>query len=492
MRKFAALLWVVALQAVAACSTVSNADSENTLQATECPSHNISGEVYCRFLLVAENPDVPLGRRIPIRIMVLRATGAAPDPDPLLIIPGGPGQSAIEAPNLRTFFSSYFAPIRVHRDLILVDQRGVGGSNPLPLDPAPELLYARTDMNLAPEWGRAALPRLEEQADLTQYTTARAVDDLDAVRRALQVEKINLYATSYGTRVAQHYIKRYGSKVRSAILKGVSPPDDNIALSYGREPQRALDLLFQLCTNDAACSEANPDLRGQLRRVLEGLSAMPVDVETRHPMTDEPTSFRITRGSFAFGIRSQMMSAHGFARLPKLISQANAGDFSAWADFLPRLPALYATQLYGGMTFSVIAAEDVPRLTEAAIHADTADTLIGDVLARGFAEIGELWPNGEAPADLFTRLETEVPILLVSGALDPATPPDGADAMLPGLVNGRHIVFPGGAHSSANFNGLDQIMTQFIAEGSAGNLDLSAVAKNRPPPFFAGTEEIGR
>ncbi|MEM8548435.1 MAG: alpha/beta fold hydrolase [Pseudomonadota bacterium] len=449
----------------------------------ECPAHEITGTVSCHSLSVAENPAVVDGRRIPIRLMVLAATGNTVEPDPLVIIPGGPGQSAIAATNLRIFFSNYFAPIREHRDIVLVDQRGVGGSNPLALQPSADTLFVRTDVNLPPEWGRAALPSLQERADLRQYTTARAVTDLDAVRNALSAERINLYATSYGTRVAQYYIKRYGDRVRTAILKGVSPPDDNIVLSYGRKPQQALNKLFAMCVADAVCNDAYPDLGQQLDAVLDRLAKEPVTVNIEHPITGEPATFQITRGNFAFGVRTQMMNAFAFARLPQLIAAANGGEFDSWAQFLPRVPALYAAQLYGGMTFSVIATEDVPRATQAAVTAEAESTLIGAKLAKTFLELQSFWPAGEAPDDLFAPLRSNVPILLVSGALDPATPPEGAAAMLPGLPNSRHIIFPGGSHSAANFDGLDQIMADFISEGSVGHLDLSAATMNRPLAF---------
>ena len=475
-----ALVCLVAL--IGSCAHVATKTSGDLVEI-DCPEHQVSGDVYCRTLTVAENPDVPDGRQIPIRIMVLSATGDSPEADPLVIIPGGPGQSAIAAPNLRSFFSEYFAEIRTHRDIVLVDQRGVGGSNPLPLEPPASLLFVRTQVNLPPEWGRAALERLQQHADLTQYTTARAVDDLEAVRRALGTEKINIYATSYGTRVAQYYLKRFGNRVRSAILKGVSPPDDNIVLSYGRKPQRALDILYAMCASDTQCNKTYPDLPAQLDAVLDRLARDPVDVELQHPLSGNLASFRITRGSLAFGIRAQLMNAFAFARLPRLISQANEGDFSSWVQFLPRIPALYASQLYGGMTFSVVAAEDAPRVTKAAMALDSYATLIGDEVAQSFMELADFWPIEDAPDDLFTPLRTDVPILLVSGALDPATPPEGAESMLAGLTNGTHIVFRGGSHSAANFDGLDQIMADFLSEGSAENLDLSAVDNNHPPAF---------
>ena len=459
------------------------------LPEIQCPEHEISGTVYCRALMVAEDRRAPEQRLIPIRIMVLAATGPSVEPDPLIIIPGGPGQSAVESPNLRGFFADYFAPIRARRDVVLVDQRGVGGSNPLSLSPAAELLYARMETNLPPEWARAALPALSARADLKQYTTTNAVEDLEAVRQAIDADRINIYATSYGTRVAQYYMKRYGAHVRAAILKGVSPPDDNIALSYGRKPQRALDLLFAMCAADAACDETYPDLRGQLNAVLTRLEAEPIEADASHAMTGAPFRLSITKGAFAFGIRSQMMNAFAFARLPRLIAEANDGDFSNWSSFLSRIPAVYATQLYGGMTLSIIASEDAVRLTEEAIKSDAEGTIIGDALARSFSEIAEFWPIGDAPEELFAPLISDIPILMVSGALDPATPPEGADAMLPGLNNGQHILFRGGSHSAANFDGLDEIMAEFIAEGSAADLDLSAVESNAPPPFDVGASD---
>lgn len=481
-------LWAALAGLLASCSEPPSG-AASSLSSIDCPEHDIGGEVYCRELMVPEDRRVADGRQIPIRIMVLAATGDSRQPDPLLVIPGGPGQSAIAAPNLRGFFAEFFAPVRKHRDVVLVDQRGTGGSNPLLLQPSAELLYARTDVNLPPAWGRAALPRLSELADLARYTTADAAFDLDAVRSALQAQRINLYGTSYGTRVAQYYLKRFGEHARSAVLKAVSPPGDNIALSYGSKPQRSLELLFDLCTADPACNDAFPELRTQLHDVLARLEQAPVSVDITHPQTGAPSTFQVTRGNFAFGIRVQMMNTYGFVGLPALISDAHAGDFSSWAAFLSQIPAVYSTQLYGGMTFSVIATEDASRLNEAAIRADADDTLIGDTLARSFLEVAEFWPHGEAPDDLFAPLVSDVPVLLVSGALDPATPPEGANAMLPGLPNGRHIVFTGGSHSAANFDGLPEIMATFIDQGSIDDVDLDAVRSNRLPPFAVGESD---
>ena len=470
--------------ALSAC--VMNSGDEaptDSLQDIACPDHEIAGNVSCHVLSVLENPDAPEGREIPIRIMVLKATGNSPESDPLFIIPGGPGQSAIQAPNLRRFFAEYFAPIRENRDVVLIDQRGVGASNRLSLEPDAALLFVRPETNIPPEWGRAALPRLNAKADLKQYTTERAVDDLDAVRRALNARHINIYATSYGTRVAQLYIKRYEQRARAVIMKGVSPPDDNIALSYGQKPQRTLDLLFAACASSTRCASAFPNLPAQFASVLEELEQRPKTIETEHPMTGAPLKFEITRGAFAFGVRAQMMNANALARLPYLIARADEGDFSDWAAFLPRLPSVYATQLDGGMTFSIVAAEDAPRLSEALILADADGAFVGETLARAFQEVGAFWPRGDAPKDLFTPLESDVPVLLVSGAFDPATPPQGAEEMLPGLPNARHIVFPGGSHSAANFDGLDLIMAAFIQKGSSTKLDVSAVESNRLPEF---------
>ena len=458
------------------------AESRPMLREAECRDHAVQRSVACHALEVPENPDQPKARTIALHIMVLRARSETPASDPLFVIPGGPGQAATD-PSLLRFFAEFFDPVREERDIVLVDPRGTGGSHPLSLEPAAEQLFSRPELNVPPEWGRAALPRLEREAELTQYTTARMVDDLDAVRRALGCERINLYGTSYGTRVAQYYIKRHGAHVRSAVFKGVTPPDENIALDYGRHPQRALEKLFALCAADSACAAAFPDLASRLDLVLVRLAHEPVTVETKHPGTGESVPFTITRGNFAFGVRSLMMNAGAFVQLPLLIDQAAEGDFSSWASFLMQIRLGYAQRLHGGMAFSVIASEDVPRLTEDAIRADSDGTLIGDALARGMAEIGTFWPRGDAPEDLFAPLETRVPILLVSGGLDPATPPAGAEAMLAGLPNGRHVVFAGGAHSAANFTGLEKIIAEFIREGSAKALDLSAAEANRVPPF---------
>ncbi len=474
--------WLLASLLMAGAQT---ATARVSAQGTACPEHRLHGEVACYVVNVAEDPGNPDARTIPIRIMVLQSGAAAPAPDPLYVLPGGPGQSAIGMANLRRFFADFFDPVRRSRDVVLVDQRGTGGSNPLDLEPSADRLFVRPEMNIPPEWGRAAIDRLRHRADPAQYTTARAVDDLDVVRRRLGHEQINLYGTSYGTRVAQYYVKRHGESVRTAVLKAVAPPDANIALSYGRYPQRAFDRLVELCRQDPSCATSYPDLKHDLETILARLDRRPVTAAIDHPLTGEPAEFTIARGNFAFGVRSALMNAAAWARLPMLIRQASAEDFSAWAPFLAQVRAAYATRLHAGLTLSVIAAEDAPRLTEAEILHDASGTFIGDALARGFLELNDFWPRGEAPADLFTPLETDVPILLVSGALDPATPPEGAEAMLEHLPNGRHIVYAGGAHSAANFEGLDRIIRDFVESGTTDGLDVGAAVANRPLPFNA-------
>src|SRR5690606_4668082 len=188
----------------------------------ECRLHSAqamhSAAARCGWLTVPEDGNQPQGRSIRLHVAIIPALRLQPAADPLYIISGGPGQAASE---MYLNMAPAFARIRRDRDIVVVDQRGTGRSQRLDCAfPDEQALTAADELQQTTQQCIGSLP-----GDVRCYTTSIAVQDLDAVRAALGHARINLYGVSYGTRVAQHYMRRHPERVRSAILDGVVPAD---------------------------------------------------------------------------------------------------------------------------------------------------------------------------------------------------------------------------------------------------------------------------
>jgi pimeloyl-ACP methyl ester carboxylesterase len=450
-----------------------------------CPEHNLAGEVRCVTIDVAENLERPNGRRIALEVMILAARSGQPERDPLFVIPGGPGQSATRSAGVRAYFAEVFDAVRETRDVVLFAPRGTAGSHELALNPPNELLFASLDAVLPPEWVDAARARLEMQADLAQYTTANIVADIEATRRSLGYERVNVYATSYGTRVAQLYAARHGDRVRAMILKAPLPPDAVAPLTYTSGAERSLRLVFERCAAQAACAAAHPNMAQRFDALMTRLRAEPQRVSVTHPITNAPVELVINDTAFGYLLRNLLMSASGARLALDVIESASGGDFAQAGALTATMRRAYALDLAGGMSLSVIATEDVPQIAPADLEADRVAGFLRGAVADRLIEATANWPRGAAPRDLYQPLRSDIPTLLVAGELDPATPPEFAYRTAATLTRARVLVFPGGSHSANNFTGLAEIMYAFVETADPQAIDISAVAANRPLPLVA-------
>ena len=292
MRASLAPLAFIAIAAVAITqhgSAKAQAEKGSLLTLTPCEIRGVEGKARCGDYEVFENRSTQKGRKIKLKVVVLPATGvlavtgALPAtgveraPDPFVYIAGGPGSSAIEdAPGI----AQAFAKIRQRRDLVFVDQRGTGGSNPLNCDffnPADAQSYLGYFFPL--DDVKKCREQLERKADLTLYTTPIAMDDLDEVRAALGYERVNIFGGSYGTRAALVYLKRHPKSVRTLTLQGVAPTNEYMPLAFAQSNERALTGIIGECAADEACNKAFPKLRAETKAVLERLLQGSVEVE---------------------------------------------------------------------------------------------------------------------------------------------------------------------------------------------------------------------
>jgi pimeloyl-ACP methyl ester carboxylesterase len=401
-------------------------------------------------------------------------------PDALFTFGGGPGLA--EASDVEDNAES-FAAIRADRDIVMVDQRGTGKSNPLncSFGGLNDLVQAFLAGDLPREKVSECRTQLEPKADLRFYTTPFAADDLDEVRRWLGYEKINIYGGSYGSRAALVYLDRHPQHVRTATLRAVFPLSLKNPLYSPRDAQKSIDRLFVDCAAEDSCRAAFPRLREDLDRVLVRLAEAPVDVTVTDPRTKQPAVVRITRDVFAGGLRRLLYSPSSQKSVPFIISRAAAGDFKLFEPILLGAAAIERV-LSMGLFLSVTCAEDVAQIRDGEIDRATRGTFAGDVMVTSLKSACSNWPRGILPADYHKPVSANVPVLLLSGALDPMTPARYGEEVARYLPNSRHIVMEGIAHNPFPDCAVN-MMTRLIAEASIAGLDTSCVEAIRRPAF---------
>ncbi|HEX7180478.1 MAG TPA: alpha/beta fold hydrolase [Thermoanaerobaculia bacterium] len=444
-----------------------------------CEIDGVAGEVRCGTYAVWEDRAAKKGRKIDLYVVVLPALGPERAPDSVVFLTGGPGEGAAE-------LASAFAPwkeLRQKRDLVLVDSRGTGRSNPLRCD-----LYGNAtvqeiaDHLLPPERVRRCRAELEKKADLRFYGTSLAMADLDEVLAWLGYEKVNVLAGSYGTKAAQVYLRHHSGRVRAAVLSGIAPVDDPAPLLYARVGQRAVDLLLADCTADKVCQTAFPNVREELRAVMERID-QGVKVSVKDPRDGKTYEVRPNRGLVAEGIRYLLYS--DMARyVPYLVHRAFQGDLTPLVSVSLGRRAGIDQAIAVGMFLSVTCSEEVPFIDPGVVGKETEGTLLRDFRVREQKRACELWPRGSVPAEDRDLVRTEVPVLLISGERDPVTPPDFGERVASRMPNALHVVMPRGAHLGGPCG--ESLTAAFIERGSAQGLDLSCV--KAPPPAAFATE----
>jgi pimeloyl-ACP methyl ester carboxylesterase len=418
---------------------------------------------------------------IDLAVAVIPAERSDVEPDPLFLLAGGPGQAATEVFPGALFL---FDEINESRDIVLVDQRGTGGSNPLDCDPPTDDVDGADDDKVV-AWAEGCVEELSSKADVRLYTTTVAMADLDDVRRALGYETINLYGGSYGTRAALEYLRRYPEHVRAVIIDSVVPPDLALGTTVARDAQHALDLAFERCAADEQCSEAFPKLEEDFEALLAELDKGPRKLTIDHPLTGNATEVTLKRDLVAGALRFWSYSPETSSLLPLLIHDTvETGDYDRLAEQLMLVGDASANMLNLGMHFSVVCAEDVPFYNADDVAVHNADTYIADFMTDRLSLICDVWPTGEVPADLKTPVESDVPVLILSGEADPVTPPEYGAAVAATLSNSLHLVAPGQGHGVMIRGCVSDLAADFIASGTLEGLDVDCVEELAAPPFF--------
>lgn len=472
------------------------AAAEPALKLTPCKVESASGirrlEAECGTWSALEDPGNAQGKRIDLKVAVLKARAKPRDkaPDPLFLLAGGPGQGAIES--FVPMVDHAFRWVRERRDIVLVDQRGTGDSNRMSCefdrDWEPEGLDS--DLTAVAEWFADCKAKLP--GDVRFYTTSVAIDDLDAVRRAMGLAQINLYGGSYGTRVALAYLRKYPEATRSVIIDGVVPQDMPLGPQISLESQRAAEQMFARCAADEACAKAFPDLARDFDTVIERLRGKPISVVIRDPISGARLETQLTYEGVAGAVRMLLYSTESVSLLPLLIHAAAEGDYTPLAAQATLVRQQMSDMMAIGMHNAVICTEDAPYYADdPATHKRMRETYLGTFAFEMLSKVCADWPKGVMDEGFKEAVTSDKPVLLLSGEIDPITPPANGEHALKTLTNAQHLVAPNQGHIVAGRGCAPKLIGEFLKSADAKGLDGTCLQALHGAPFmvrFTGSE----
>jgi pimeloyl-ACP methyl ester carboxylesterase len=403
----------------------------------------------CGSVSVFENRMTRTGRKIDVHFTVLRAEtpGASGQNEALFLFAGGPGD---DGANIIGLASGWMRPVRGRMDVVVMDQRGTGRSNALDCPRDIEDDPAATFGAMYPDaWVKSCRTTLSKHAELNMYSTAAAAEDVDEIRRALGYARISLYGGSYGTQLAQAYMRRFPDRVKGAVLDGVAPVDTPLPLTYAASAQRALDLVFEECAARPECRRSHPRLAADFQALLQRFDRGPVPATVRTASGAEvPVS--MSRGDFGYAIRGVMYGPNGIAILPALISRAAAtGNLSPFAQRYFERQVRFNRGFAIGLHWSILCGEDIAVVRDDEIAPATAKTFLGRYVIDEYRRACSQWTPAAVIDGYRNPVKSLVPTLLVSGRFDPVTPPSFGESVARALPVARHVIVPDGSHGSA-------------------------------------------
>ena len=379
---------------------------------------------------------------------------------------------------------------------MFVDQRGTGRSAPLRCDDEDERLPLAQRLDVAEGVRRLVDCRARLQqlphGDLRYFTTTIAMADLDAVRAALGAERINLIGGSYGTRAGLEYLRQSPQRVRRLVLDGVAPPDMALPLVMAEDAQAALDAALAGCERDAACNARHPSLAARLRVQLD---ALPQPAVIADPLDGTPSQVLLTRAAMLSALRGPLYAPALAAALPEAIGAAVAGHYEPLLGLASVGQGRPALRIAEGQHFSVVCAEDWPRV-EAVTPRPTL--LIGDAFLQPYRALCRDWPRGAVPLAFYAVAPSPAPVLLLSGGLDPVTPPRHGERVARALgANARHVVVPAAGHGLMTQGCAGDLLHRFIDSAADADAGLRrelprADSGAAPLPAAAAVAAAGR
>ncbi len=442
---------------------------------TSKAAHTIEGS--CATFKVPENrsADSHNGRTIDLNLALMWSYNKNRQADPILFLAGGPGQSAIES---YVQIQAGFRPLIKERNIYLVDQRGTGKSNPLNCNVNPEQLRTTpSDEDIAIMF-RQCLKALD--ADTRYYTTTESIEDLEALRKSLNIKQWNLVGVSYGTRKALTYAKMYPNAIRTMVLDGVVPQQESLGEKHEENLLQALKLQFEECKKQPACNKAFGNVEATMNELLQQADTKPLVVTVPHPVTGAATELILSREVLTMVVRMFAYSADTYKLIPLLLHMAKNGQPENIASQALIIFEALSDSITIGMDLSVNCAEDAPFFPE---HSTTQAFFGKEPMAVLRKKQCALWPHIKAASEFKQPVESNIPTLLLSGEFDPVTPPKFADITAQTLTNSQHLVAKGFGHGVFMRGCMPYIVRDFIDSPSTP-LDTDCMSNFATPPFY--------
>lgn len=440
----------------------------------------IATDAQCASFERNENPMDPQSKRVSLSVIKLPSHSPEPETDAFTVIQGGPGGSSID---FAIAYNRIFEQIRKKRDIIVIDQRGTGRSNKLSCD-LPEDMSGIFDLKLIQESTQKCQEKLSKDNDLRYYTTSIAVDDLEALRLAAGYSQLNLYGVSYGTRVVLHYLKKYPSSARTAVIDGVVQTGLNLAGGeIARRWEDSFEALNKRCQSSPSCAQAHGDLYKLYRELQDRFKAMSVQVTVPHPTTGIATEYTFDEHSLFSSLRLMAYSTDQLSLVPLLLSEAAKENYTFVAAQSLLMEEGFIDQFATGMHNSVVCTEDAPFVTPQNL-AQARGTLAGEMMSDMLTTSCKVWPTGHMDEGFLEPFSTDIPVLVLSGETDPITPPKNGDIAAEQLGNTKHIKVPAHGHGVVARGCVPNLVGLFIETASFDEVDETCTKRERPAPFF--------
>jgi pimeloyl-ACP methyl ester carboxylesterase len=479
-----ALAVLVMLTVVALAAPQEKAQASTGEETHACYLDGLDESLLCGAVQVAENPNKPSGKKINIHYAILPAIKNGYEKEALLAIAGGPGQSAIEN---AASFNRMLSKVRQNRDILLVDQRGTGKSNLLTCDDDLDIFSFDDEQADMPAMTQACLNKLlSDGSDVTQYGSVTALSDFEAVRQHLGYDKLHLYGISYGSRMAQLYMRHFPQSLLTVTLDGVVPMQQSV-LAIGDAIDRAQEILLKDCENTPSCQQAFPDLGSDFNKLDAELAQGPIIIASRDPLTNQQINFTLTRAKYNNSLRMAMYTPNIRALLPHTIHQGAEGNYQP-------ILGLYgltadSTGIALGMHSSVVCGEDLHRVTPA-MRESAKSSYSARTMLEGITSTCAIWQMPAVDKDFSQAIASDIPTLLLSGELDPATPPSWGALAQEKLTNSQHFIAPYATHGVAYQSCGNDLIAQLVSAGSVKELDGECLNKDVRRSFYLNANTV--
>jgi pimeloyl-ACP methyl ester carboxylesterase len=440
----------------------------------------VGASVECGFVVVPEDHNDPDGPAIKIAVAVFRDESEDHQPDPIMLLAGGPGEKVMQN---AVAMAMTFAPIHTNRDYIVFDQRGVGMSEPALECPEWEQeLYSlldEADPALILKESYDALMEcrdrlVSEGHNLSAYTTTQSAADVEAIRLALGYDQVNLWGGSYGSLLAQAVMRDHPDGIRSVVIESVWPLEISFFVEATTSVPEAILRLMDTCAADEACNTAYPNLEDVLFETIDHLNDKPVPIAVTHPVSGQSYDALLTGDAVRGNLVSVLYLTPLIPALPQAIYDVYNGDYGLMTQ-LSSQKLLFYEAISRGMEYSVVCAEDlIDQTPEDMLDIVMAlpEQLRSEVEQELAIEYGifgacENWPVDQADPSFKDPLVSDIPTLILEGELDPVTPPEYGRIVGGHLSNAYFFEFPGFGHAGESTSECALSMTaQFFRDPS--------------------------